>query len=187
DGVAELVVAYDMRKRLNENDEHESVPRELIIYKKQKGKWIIWKRSRQALAGSRDGGMMGDPYGEMSISKGILTISHSGGTGWKWNNTDKYRYLDGDLFLIGNINSYGRPCEYFMEADFNLSTGKLVVSKDFQNCESLETPAPQKETETVIAKGYKITLAKRNDTDIVIRTPKYGYEISISIKTDEND
>ncbi len=90
DGIPELVVAYDTRKQ--PEDTLESVPRELIIYKTSHNGWEIWKRSMQALYGSRSGGMMGDPFEAITIEKRILLVSQNGGSSWKWGHTDKYRY-----------------------------------------------------------------------------------------------
>ena len=127
DGIDELVVAYNTEKA--REDTFESVPRELIIYKKEKNEWAVWKISKQALYGSRDGGMMGDPFGEIEIEKGLLLVSQNGGSSWKWGHTDKYRYQDGDFYLIGYSSNYGKLCEYWTDVDFNLSTGKMMVTR----------------------------------------------------------
>ena len=181
DGIPELAVAYNTRK---ETDHNDNVPRELIIYKKAKGQWTVWKKSSQALAGSRDGGMMGDPYGNMSIEKGILSIFHEGGSSWKWARTDKYRYQDAAFYLIGYVENYGKPCEYFQDIEFNLSTGKLIIKKEYEDCESDEQSVQKNENETFEKKGIKITLEKRNEKDVKIVSPKYKHEIYIAMKYD---
>lgn len=128
DSIAELVVAYNMGP---END-IDGVPRELIIYKLTNNKWMEWIKSDQALYGSKDGGMMGDPFGEMEIENGILLISQNGGSSWQWGFTDKYRFQDGTFFLIGYSSIAGKLCEYWIDVDFNLSTGKMIVKKEFE-------------------------------------------------------
>ena len=45
DNLKELVVAYNTKPEID----FESLPRELIIYKLNNGKWTEWKKSRQAL------------------------------------------------------------------------------------------------------------------------------------------
>lgn len=62
DGLEELVVAYntDLKDEIN-----DGVKRELIIYKKKNSNWAVWQKSMQALYGSRAGGMMGDPFGDI--------------------------------------------------------------------------------------------------------------------------
>lgn len=182
DGVDELVVAYNTKS--NEDEIDDGVPRELIIYKKENARWIIWQRSMQALYGSRDGGMMGDPFGEMLITNGILTISHEGGSSWKWTHTDKYRY-DGKVFkLIGYKDYSGKPCEYWEDIDFNLSTGKLVVKKEYETCEDEDQKIYKRQNEVFFKKGINITLQNRNEKDVKIISPKYRHEIYIAIKLD---
>lgn len=182
DGTRELVVAYDTRKAA---DEFESVPRELFIYKCSKGEWIVWKKSQQALYSSRDGGMMGDPFGELEIKNGILLISHFGGSSWKWGNTDKYRFADGEFYLIGYTNFYGKPCEYWFDVDFNLTTGKMIVKKEYKDCEKGEQVINKRENEILIKKGIKITLQNRTSKDIVITTPKYKHEVYLAMSSNE--
>ena len=120
DGVDELVVAYNTRKG-NEGSS-ESIPRQLVIYKKRNSQWTEWEKSDQVLYGSREGGMMGDPFGEINIEKGILRISQKGGTSWKWVHTVMYRWDSASFRLIGFNSTYGKPCAYWEDVDFNLVT-----------------------------------------------------------------
>lgn len=176
DGVNELVVAYDTKSTEEEID--EGIPRELIIYKKENTRWNIWQRSMQALLGSRDGGMMGDPYGEMYIQKGVLSINHNGGSSWKWSVIDKYRYDGKDFKLIGYENNYGQQNEYWLNVDFNLITGKLVVKKEYEN-ENAEVY--KRENETFYKKGINITLQNRRLKNIKMLSPKFRHEIYIAM------
>lgn len=170
DNIKELVVAYN----IGSENKVEGVPRELIIYKLENDKWIEWKKSTQALYGSRDGGMMSDPYGEMEIINGSLHISQNGGSSWKWAFTDKYRFQDGDFYLIGYKSIAGKLCEYWQEVDFNLSTGKMTVKKEYEDCETEEQEIYKRENETLIKKGLQITLQKRQEGEVIIKTPKFG-------------
>lgn len=179
DGKEELVVAYNTKK---EEDSYESVPRELRIYKMKAGKWIVWKRSGQALYSSLDGGMMGDPLGKIEIKNGILNISQEGGSSWKWGHTDKYRYQKGEFYLIGYSSIYGKICEYLVSVDFNLSTGKMTVKKEYENCETSEQEIYKRENETIYKKDIKISLQNRSSREIKIVTPKYKHEIYIATK-----
>ena len=106
DSIAELVVVYN----IGPENEIDGVPRELIIYKIRNGKWTEWKKSDQALYGSKDGGMRGDPFGKIEIKNGILLISQDGGSSWKWGFTDKYRFQDGEFYLIGYSSYAGKIC-----------------------------------------------------------------------------
>ena len=180
DGVKELAVAYNIAEP---KEDFESVPRELIIYKQQNGQWNVWKKSTQALYGSKDGGMMGDPHGEMKIEKGVLSISHEGGSSWKWSHTDIYRYQNYEFYLIGYTSYSGRNCEYWIDVDFNLSTGKLEVKKDYEDCEN-DQGIYKTEKETFYKKGLKITLLDRRSKKILITSPKYKHHIYIAIKSE---
>lgn len=186
DGVKELAVVYNMDD--NDSAEFEGVPRMLIIYKNNNNTWQQWQKSAQAVLGSRDGGMMGDPYQEMTIEKGILSINQAGGSSWKWDYTDKYRYQNGAFYLIGYSSNAGKPCEYWKDVDFNLMTGLMIVTKEYEECdENNEDEAPKiykKENETLYQKGFRITLQARNEKEIVITTPVYKHEIYLAKKRD---
>lgn len=179
DGIDELVVAYNTEKE--SEDAFESVVRELIIYTKHKNEWAVWKRSKDALYGSRDGGMMGDPFEEIEIKNGLLLVSQNGGSSWKWGHTDKYRYQDGAFYLIGYSSNHGKICEYWTDVDFNLVTGKMIVEKEYESCENGgEQKIYKRENETFYKKGLKIIFEKRSEIDIKVVTPKYKHEIYIS-------
>mgnify|MGYP006173125555 CR=1 FL=1 len=125
--------------------------REIQILKKVNGKWTILEKSRNAVMESSAGGMMGDPYQSTGIEKGILTIIQAGGSSWKWDVTDKYRFQNGHFELIGTSTSSGRPGDYWKDIDFNLSTGQLNYSKEVENMkfslESVEAQVYKKESE----------------------------------------
>ncbi|WP_430815261.1 hypothetical protein [Carboxylicivirga sp. RSCT41] len=176
DGINELVVAYNTKPEID----FESVPRVLIIYQRDKDHWKEWKRSDEALYGSRDGGMMGDPYGEMEIKNGVLLISQNGGSSWKWGFTDKYRFQNGEFYLIGYTSLSGKPCENWKSVDFNLSTGKMIVKVEYEQCDTDGQEVSKSENETLTKSGIKITLQKRQECEIEIVTPKYGHVIYIA-------
>jgi len=86
DKIPEKVIVYNIKS----NDDSEDT-REIQILKKINNKWTVLEKSQNAIMGSKDGGMMGDPYMSTTINKGILNISHYGGSSWKWEvqiNTD---------------------------------------------------------------------------------------------------
>jgi hypothetical protein len=180
DSINELVVAYN----IGEESEYEGVPRELVIYKLENNQWVEWKKSRQALLGSQDGGMMGDPYEQMIVKNGILIIKESGGSSWKWASVDKYRFQHGEFYLIGYTQYNGKSCEYWQEVDFNLVTGQMIIDRDYEECEHAEPVVFKNEIEVLYEIGLKITLQKRNEKDIIIVSPKYKFEIFISVGTE---
>lgn len=176
DSIMELLVIYNTDRI----DELDGVERELTIYKIVNKKWEAWITSKQAILGSKDGGMMGDPYGSMEIKNGVLSITHSGGSSWKWGVTDKYRYQNGSIYLIGFTSSYGKPCEYWEVVDFTISTGKLLVEKETEQCISDDVIKTKKIKESMFYKNLKITIDKRQEREIIIKTPKYNFEIYLA-------
>ena len=153
DRIPEQVIIYNTK----DTAEYGNI-REIQILKKVNGKWKILEKSRNAILKSRDGGMMGDPYQSTEIEKGILMITQAGGSSWKWDYTDKYRFQNGRFELIGYSSSSGRPEEYWTDVDFNLSTGQLTFEKEVENTKEYG----KSKKETLIKKGLKINLQNRN-------------------------
>ena len=171
DGISERIIVY------NTNDTTEDgIVRELQILKKSNNTWTIWKKSKSAVLKSQEGGMMGDPFEGIEIEKGLLIVSFSGGSSWKWSYHDKYRFQKGELELIGYSEIYGKPCEYWINIDFNLSTGKIVYKKEFEDCEKGQE-IYKTENETFYKKGISINLKNRKSKELKIISPKYKHEV----------
>jgi hypothetical protein len=103
DGISEKIIVYN-----TDDTTEDGIVRELQILKKSNKKWTIWKKSRNAVLKSQGGGTMGNPFEGIEIEKGMLIISFSGGSSWKWSYKDKYRFQHGKLELIGHSNIYGK-------------------------------------------------------------------------------
>lgn len=177
DGINELVVAYNTKTA---TEEFESVPRELIIYKRKGEQWIAWKKSNQVLLGSRDGGIMGDPFVGMEIKRGALFVNHYGGSAWRWGYTDVYRYQNSEFYLIGYNSTWGHHCDELTTMDCNLSTGKINVKTEYyQDCEK-EMKSKADKKETFFRKGITITFEKRRKKEVIITSPKYKHKIYIA-------
>jgi len=171
DGIDELAVVYNMK----EPDSGDGYKRSIVVYKVQEQAWNPIDESKSAVRGSSEGGMMGDPYEEIEIEKGILIIYHSGGSRWKWSDTDKYRYQNNRFELIGYKGSYGAPCDYWQSVDFNLSTGKLNFEREKDDCDEVseeERADLYPVNETIVRKDVKLILKNRHDKDIEIKLPK---------------
>jgi len=169
DGTPEKVIVF------NTNDSTDvGTIREIQIYKKSGDKWELLTSSKNAVGKSEDGGMNGDPFESIEIKGGVLIINQSGGSSWKWFKTDKYRFQNGRFQLIGFINNYGKPSEYFENVDFNILTGKIVYEKEYENDEQ---KIYKKENEAFYKKGIKVYLTNRTLNEIKIITPKYKNEI----------
>lgn len=176
DSIAELVVIYNTGK-----SDDSGLFREIQIFKLTNKQWVLWKKSSAAILQSEQGGMMGDPYQETLIQNGILLITHSGGSSWKWFHTDKYRFQNNEFALIGYSNDYGKPCEDWTNFDFNVSTGKIVYKKEYERCDESKEGEEQviykTETETFSHKGIMLNLGNRNSKEIKIISPKYKAEL----------
>lgn len=176
DNIKELVAVFDTK---TPDEEFESVARELIIYKIEDGKWVEWKKSKQALYGSLDGGMMGDKYAGIEIKNGIVSISHFGGSSWKWGYTDKYSFQNNEFYLVAYESMSGRICDYWLNVDFNLLTGEMIIKKEYEDCETSEQEIYKTENETFYTDKLCITLEKRHEKEIKIISPKYEHKIYI--------
>jgi hypothetical protein len=176
DGIDEKVVIYDMDL---DTAQFDGVDREVVIFKNIRNNWAIWQRSVQAVGNSKSGGMNSDPFWEMQIKNGILIISQAGGSSWKWHRIDKYRFQNNAFELIGCVSGYGRICDYWEEFDYNLSTGKINVTKEYETCEKGEQVTSKRENESFVHRlKNKITLQNRAPEDAVeIISPKYKHQL----------
>ena len=176
DGIDEKVVVYNVDL---DTSYYVAIDRELIIFKKVKNNWVIWQRSMKAVGDTKSGGMMGDPFEEVQIKNGILYIYQSGGSNWKWRKIDKYRFQNNHFELIGYNNFSGKPCEYWEDFDYNLSTGSINVKKEYETCEDEDQVISKKENESFIHKlKSKITLQNRmRDEPVEITSPKYKHTL----------
>jgi hypothetical protein len=120
--------------------------------------------------------MMGDPFEEIKIENGILLISFSGGSSWKWAYVDKYRFQNNEFELIGYSSISGKICEYWVDFDFNISNGKIVYKKDYEDCDK-DSTIYKSEKEEFWQKGLKLNLANRYRKPIKIISPKNKYEL----------
>lgn len=177
DGQNEKVAVYNMT---NVEDDFQGISRELVVYKRKGNNWTIWKRSKEAIGGSKDGGMMGDPFEGIEIKNGILLVYQSGGSSWKWSNVDKYRFQNSEFELIGYSTNFGKLCEYWENIDFNISTRQLTIKKEYEECQNEEQNIYKKENETFTYKlKESITIQNRKKNKIKIVSPKYKHEIYI--------
>jgi hypothetical protein len=92
------------------------------------------------------GGVYGDPFAGLDVKNGILTISHYGGSSWRWSITSKFRYQQGSFYLIGETTDYGRvegDCEGLdgpagrNYRDTNFVTGDYEIEKISDDCKLL--------------------------------------------------
>lgn len=128
----------------------ELLPRLLLVLWRTAGGYRLAATARQALLGKYDGGVIGDPFEGVRIEKGVLSVRHYGGGGWQWSVVSKFRYQQGDFYLIGatysqrhnvedecpNLGGDHRPGDKYR--DENLLTGAFVSAEVSQDCQLLE-------------------------------------------------
>lgn len=68
-------------------------PRTLsIILLDGRDAWRLAAKSDKAVYAREDGGMLGDPFQGVSIGKRSFTISHYGGSSWRWSTDFKFAW-----------------------------------------------------------------------------------------------
>ena len=141
DGVVgvERVVVYNLPLE-EDATEHN---REVWVYRATPEKWEVWTSSYGAVMSSASGGTMGDAFQDLSIERRAIVINHYGGSRLRWDETQRYRYQDGEFRLIGTTYVGGAPCDEWTEYDYNLSTGKATYRFTTEECgddgEAVET------------------------------------------------
>jgi hypothetical protein len=93
------------------------------------------------------GGAMGDPFAGIEIKKGVLVVYHYGGSSWRWSFTHRFRYQDGDFYMIGKTRDSFRSvdeCEKLGDfagrnlEDINYLTGQFERKRVSEDCKLLE-------------------------------------------------
>lgn len=81
DGTIDAIVVTEREIAENEH------PRTLSVFLlDDAGNWTRAAKSDKAVLAREDGGMLGDPFQGVSIEKRRFTISHYGGSSWRWSN-----------------------------------------------------------------------------------------------------
>lgn len=146
DGVEDIALAL---KHVDEDsfEMDEEPKRMLLVLLKQGAEYMLIGKSEKVLMCRHCGGAFGDPYAAISISNNILTIDHYGGSSWRWTNTQKFRYQQNAVFLIGSTtdsfwnvsdcdgNGVGDAGRKFK--DTNWITGEQELIERDENCKLL--------------------------------------------------
>lgn len=141
-----VLVLYN--KTENREDNFDEIDRKLIILFKEGNSWKKMADTDDAILCKRCGGVYGDPFDSISISNNILVIHHYGGSAWRWEYINRFRYQDNDFYLIGKTSrSYynGARCKNLHDylatqyEDENLLTGQYEYRKmDEKKCKWLK-------------------------------------------------
>ncbi|MFL5785365.1 MAG: hypothetical protein ACJ76H_12180 [Bacteriovoracaceae bacterium] len=74
-----------------------------------------------------EGGQMGDPLGGLELrANGSITISHFGGSAWKWSYKDTFQFRQGDFYVIGQDSAGNNPMMGGDTKSIDLLTGQVV-------------------------------------------------------------
>lgn len=84
----------------------------LLVLLKGKAGYRVAGKSATALMCRHCGGIYGDPYASIDIQKGVLSVTHYGGSNWRWSIEEKFRYQSGAFVLIGTTTD-----SYFSGSD----------------------------------------------------------------------
>lgn len=133
DGIAEKVMVYNTSRSTDFGTE-----REIHIFKKEQKDWTLWHVSQGAVLASESGGVMGDPFRQVSIENGCIVLHQSGGSRSKWAYTHRFRLQEENWQLIGATIVSGTPCLDWETHDYNLSTGKIIYKKEKEQCKDGE-------------------------------------------------
>ncbi len=122
--------------------------RPLVILFKEKDYYRLMSIAIDVVMCKDCGGALGDPFVGAFIKNNVLTVSHYGGTAWRWSIDTKFRYQNGDFYLIGKTkNSFWIMADCDENADIedgarsyediNYVTGDRARRKTSENCKVL--------------------------------------------------
>ncbi len=71
--------------------------RAIIILFKDGNGYVLNKVNHEAIMGQHDGGVL-DPFTGITVKNNTFTISHYGGTAWRWGFDVQFRFQNNDWF-----------------------------------------------------------------------------------------
>ncbi len=132
DGLNDLVFVL---RHMKEEKENSPESRILLIYLKDKmGKFQLQENRADFILKMDEGGMMGDPFQDISIQRGSILIEHSGGSRERWMYKHRFQFRDTGFFLIGRTETlYDSATGDSKTTDSNLLTGKTEITEEKAN------------------------------------------------------
>ena len=148
DNLEDIAVVMKSVKEDAKNPDYENEPprRLLLVLFKTPDGYVTAAKNDSAILCYTCGGMMGDPFDYVSISRNVLEIHHYGGSAWRWALNHKFRYQQNDFYLIGETNySYWNVKMCNKAGDFagtdlkdvNYLTGQYEEKKINEECKVL--------------------------------------------------
>jgi len=114
-----------------DSEDRFDAPRPLLLLLKQTdGGYSLAGNYSNVVLCKMCGGVFGDPLEDLRIDRGTVVIKHYGGSSDRWGFTHKYRFQDGDWYLIGETDlSHNSFTPLRDVTDHNLLTGDIVEEK----------------------------------------------------------
>ncbi len=93
DGKTDYVLVLERLKPQKDKDDFPTNQRPLLILIAQADDSLkLVKRNEKIVMCSECGGVMGDPFQGVTIEKNTFTVSHYGGSAWRWGYDYKFGY-----------------------------------------------------------------------------------------------
>jgi len=93
DDKADYVFILEKQKKNATDEDMEQGQRPLhIAIRQADGKLKLTKTNDKIVLCSTCGGMMGDPFADLKAGKKSFTVSHYGGSAWRWANEYQFNY-----------------------------------------------------------------------------------------------
>lgn len=127
DGLTDNVVVIEYAK--SNPDSSDAPPRLLFVVFQQTEGFQLAIQADKAILKSDAGGVMGDPFQNLTYNNNSFLISFYGGSRERWGYDLRFRYQDNGWFLIGFTKSTLDSTTGKGETeDYNLLTGQMVVT-----------------------------------------------------------
>jgi len=112
------------------SDGPEFGPRALMVFMNDGSGNLVLKTKGAAILKADEGGVFGDPFNGLSISKtGALVVSHYGGSADRWALTEDFYFIKGNFYKIGRTDtSFNDLTLIGKTVDTNLITGDQIVT-----------------------------------------------------------
>jgi len=93
DGLQDFVLVLERQKEQPSDPDIEDRQRSLLILVRQPGGALKEvKRNDRIVSCSTCGGMMGDPFQGVQVGQKTFTVSHYGGSAWRWSVDYQFNY-----------------------------------------------------------------------------------------------
>jgi hypothetical protein len=114
---------------------NSNVRRLLIFFRRPDGFYLV--QDADKIIPEHVSPTIDDPYGGIAVEKGVLYVGYhfwaNAGSWIMFNTTYKFRFQDGDFYLIGiEYNSTHRASMENNKVSINFSTRKMLITKTYQ-------------------------------------------------------